>query len=189
MNGKKLVCIILIMVIAAVAYGTQLMSQRAHAMREEADAAESEAHTAESEAIIAKSNLVRLRDDTQDLRQFLKEWEPAVQRIQTQQEAEQAVLSLVRNSGILTVSQRFDLKQTAYNPLIPRVLQGTLTVQDEYSKTLNWLGELERKIPLARITTCRFKQGETGRQLNLELHIDIPLVALDAALEGDTATK
>lgn len=187
MNGKKLVCIILIMVIAAVAYGTQLMSQRAHAMREEAEAAEAEAHTAESDSIIAKTSLVRLREDTQDLRQFLKEWEPVVQRIQTQQEAEQAILSIVRNSGILTVSQRFDVKQNSANPLIPRVLQGTLTVQDEYSKTLNWLGEVERKVPLARITTCRFKQGETGRQLNLEVHFEIPLVALDATLEDGPA--
>ena len=187
MNGKKVVCIILIMIIAAVAYGTQMMTQRTKAMREEAEASESEAHTAEAESVVAKASLVKLREETQDLRQFLKEWEPVVQRIQTQQEGEQAILGLVRNNGILVVSQRFDMKQAGTNPLIPKVLQSTLILQDDYAKTLNWLGEFERKLPLARITSCRFKQGETGRQLNLEVHFDLPLVALDAKLEATPA--
>ena len=189
MNSKKLVCIVLIMVIAGVAYGTQLMTQRAKAMREEAENADMEAHQAATEAEVAQKLLVRTKDETQDLRQFLKEWEPVLQRIQTPQEAESAVLSLVRNSGVVILSQRFDTKTASTNPLIPRILQGSVTVQDEYSKTLTWLGELERKIPFARLTSCRFKQGETGRQLNLEVHIDIPLVDLTAKLEGETPNR
>ena len=56
-------------------------------------------------------------------------------------------------------------------------------MQDEYSKTLNWLGELERKLPLARVTTCRLKQGETGRQVSLEIRFEIPMINLDAQPE------
>jgi hypothetical protein len=62
-------------------------------------------------------------------------------------------------------------------------VQGTVIVQDDFAKTLNWLGELECKIPLIRITTCRIKQGETGRQVNLEIHFEVPLVDLNAALD------
>lgn len=184
MNGKKIACIILTMFVAAVAYGTQMMTQRTKAMREEAEIAESEGHNAESDTEVSKVTLAKLREETQDLRQFLKEWEPVIQRIQTQQDAERAILSVVRNSGILLVSQRFDLKSASSNPLIPKVLQGILIVQDDYAKTLNWLGELERRLPLARVTTCRFKQGETGRQLNLEVRFDLPLVALRAPIDA-----
>lgn len=183
MNGKKIACILLLMIVSGVAYATQMMQKRSRAMMEEAEAAETDAKTAETQRNVAETMLKRLEFDTQDLRQFLKDWEPGIRRIQTTQEAEQALQSILRNSGILTVSQKFEVKEARENKVVPKILQGTLIVQDEYSKTLNWLGELERKLPLARVTVCRLKQGETGRQVNLELHFEIPMVNLDAQPE------
>lgn len=183
MNGKKIACVLLMMILAGIAYGTQIMQQRSKAMNEEADAAETDARTAETQRNVTETELKRLEYDTQDLRQFLKDWEPAIRRLQTSQEAEQALQGIVRNSGILTVSQKFEIKDNRDQKIVPKVLQGTLIVQDEYSKTLNWLGDLERKLPLARVTLCRLKQGETGRQVNLEIHFEIPMVNLDALPE------
>ena len=180
MNEKKVACILLIMFIAAVAYGTQIMTQRANAMRQEADTASTDAESARTGAETANISLIKLKGDTQDLRQFLDNWTPAISRIQSGQDAEQILLSLLRSSGILVVSQKFETKDNRSNPLLPKMVQGSLTIQDDYGKTLNWLGELECKIPLIRISTCRLKQGETGRQLNMEIHFDIPLVDLAA---------
>jgi hypothetical protein len=175
MNGKKLACVILIMIVAGIAYGTQIMGQRAKAMRDEAETSENERRAASNELEVSKI--------TKDLRNFLKAWEPVAQRIQTGQEAEQLLLSILRDSGILTVSQKFEVKTSQTNLLIPKSLQGTLIVQGEYNKVLNWMGDFERKLPLARITSCRLKQGETGRQANIEIHFDIPMVDLDAKFD------
>lgn len=183
MNGKKLACIILMIVLAGLVYGTQVMQKTSSARHDEASAAESEFNNARSQREILETELTKLKYDTQDLRQFLTQWEPVIGRIQTAQEAEQTLMSIVRNSGILTLTQKFEIKDSRTNPLIPKSLQGTLTVQDDYAKTLNWLGELERKLPLARITTCRLKQGESGRQINLEIHFEIPLINIQAEIE------
>ncbi len=183
MNGKKLACVILIMIVAGIAYGTQIMGQRAKAMRDEAETSENERRAAASELEVSKISLTKLNEDTKELRNFLKAWEPVAQRIQTGQEAEQLLLSILRDSGILTVSQKFEVKTSQTNLLIPKSLQGTLIVQGEYNKVLNWMGDFERKLPLARITSCRLKQGETGRQANIEIHFDIPMVDLDAKFE------
>jgi hypothetical protein len=183
MNGKKMACVVLMMILAGIAYGAQIMQQRTKSMIEEADAAETDAKMAESQRNVAELSLKRLEFDSAETRQFLKDWTPLVQRIQSGQEADQALQSILRSSGILTISQKFEIKESRESKIIPKILQGTLIVQDEYSKTLNWLGELERKLPFARITVCRLKQGETGRQINLEIHIEIPIVNLDISPE------
>ena len=183
MNGKKIACILLMMIIAGIAYGTQIMQKRASAMQEECDTAETDAKNAETQRQVADTEVTRLKYETQDLRQFLLDWTPKIQRLQTTQEAEQALQGILRNSGILTVSQKFEMRENRDQKFLPRLLQGTLIVQDEYAKTMNWLGELERKLPLARVTSCRLKQGETGRQVNLELRFEIPIINLEAQME------
>jgi hypothetical protein len=184
MNGKKIACIILMMIVAGFAYSSQVMQKRTAAMKEQAEAADLDANTAQGAREQAEIKLKTLDYDTSDLRAFLKSWEPVISRIQSGQDAEQLIMGLVRNSGILVVSQKFELKDNRVNTLVPKILQGTLTVQDEYAKTMNWLGDLERKLPFARITSCRMKQGETTRQVSLELHFDVPLVNLEAQEEG-----
>jgi hypothetical protein len=183
MNGKKLACVVLMMIVAGIAYGTQIMQHRSAAMVEEANGAETDANMAKSQCEVAETTLKRLEFDSAELRQFLKDWEPAIRRIQSSQDADQALQTMLRSSGILTISQKFEVKDSKDGKMIGKVLQGTLIVQDEYSKTLNWLGELERKLPFARVTVCRLKQGETGRQINLELHFEIPIINLDAPAE------
>jgi hypothetical protein len=75
------------------------------------------------------------------------------------------------------------MRENRDNKIVPRALLGTLIVQDDYAKTMNWLGEVERKLPLIRITSCRLKQGETGRQVSLEIHFEIPIVNLQAEMD------
>jgi hypothetical protein len=183
MNGKKIACVILMMILASIAYGTQIMQKRAKGMLEEADNAETDAKTAETQRKVADTEVTNLKFKTQDLRQFLKDWEPNIKRMQTTQEAEQALQSIVRNSRILIVSQKFEVRENRESKITPKLLQGTLIVQDEYAKTMNWLGELERRMPLTRITSCRVKQGDTGRQVNVEIHFEIPIVNLDAQMD------
>jgi hypothetical protein len=183
MNGKKIACVVLLLILAGMAYGTQIMQKRSKAMNEEAEMAETDAKMAEGQREVVSTGLKALEFESQDLRQFLKDWEPLIRRVQTSQEADQALQSLLRNSGILTMSQKFELKDAKDGKMFSKILQGTLVVQDEYAKTLNWLGELERKLPFARVTVCRLKQGETGRQINLELHFEVPIINLEAKQE------
>ena len=183
MNEKQLACIILWIVMAIMYYGTEIMSKRTTSLRTEADSIKQSGTITYQEAETARITVVKLKNTTQDLLQFLDTWTPAINRMQTNQDAEQALLSVIRNSGILVVSQKFEVKENRTNAMMPRSLQGTLVIQDEYPKTMNWLGELETKVPLIRIGSCRIKQGETGRQVNMELRFEVPLVDLNAKLD------
>ena len=183
MNGNKAACMILIMIVAGIVYCSQMMAQKTTARSLAAANAESDCVMAESASKAAGIKLENTKFNTEDLRQFLVKWRPTIERIKTGQEAENLLMSILRNSNILTISQKFEIKDNKANLFIPKSLQGTLILQDEYAKTLNWLGELERKIPFIRVNTCRLKQGENGRQINLEIRFDIPIFNLDAETE------
>ncbi len=183
MNGNKAACMILIMIVAGIVYCTQIMAQKTTARCLESTNAEGDCVMAEAASKSAGIKLENTKFNTEDLRQFLIKWRPAIERIRTGQEAENFLMSILRNGSILTISQKFEIKDNKTNPFMPKLLQGTLILQDEYAKTLNWLGELERKIPFIRVNTCRVKQGENGRQINLEIRFDIPIFNLDAEIE------
>lgn len=183
MNGKKVAALVLVMIIASIAYGAQMMQKQAKAMRTQATAAEDDHRLAEDARSHKEMELKNIEYNCKDLRQFLNRWKPVIERITTGQEAEQSLMSIVRNSGIVVLSQKFEVKENRNNTLIPKMLQGTLVTQDEYSKILNWLGDMEQKLPLIRVTACRMKQGENGRQINMEVHLEIPLVNLEAETE------
>ena len=183
MNGKKIAALILVMIIASIAYGSQMMQKKSSAMRTEATQAGDDCNASADKRKFAATKLQNTEFNCKEFRGFLTRWKPVIQHLQTGQEAEQALMGVVRNNGIVVLSQKFEVKDNRSNTFIPKTLQGTLIIQDEYSKVLNWMGELEKKIPLVRVNSCRIKQGENGRQINMEVHFEIPLVNLEAEVE------
>jgi len=183
MNGKKIACLLLIMIIAAVVYGTQMMQHAAAAMATEKDTANEEFVTADTECFKQEANLKKRTDQTRELRQFLDTWTPVIGRFQSSQDAEQELMRTIRNNSLLTLSQKFEVRANGTNPLVPKSLLASLTVQDDFPKTLNWLGEIERKLPVARVTSCRLKKGDAGGRVNLEVHLEVPLINLQAVFE------
>jgi hypothetical protein len=183
MNGKKIACLLLIMIIASVVYGTQTMQHAATDMQKEKETANDEFVVADTECFKQEAALARHTEETRELRQFLSTWTPIINRFQSSQDAEQELMRTIRNSSLLTLSQKFEVRTNTTNPLVPKSLLASLTVQDDFSKTMNWLGEIERKLPVARITSCRLKKGDAGGRVNLEVHFEVPLISLQAAFE------
>ena len=185
MNGKKIACLMLVMIIASMVYGTQIMQQAAVAMLKEKDNANEEFITADTECFKQEASLKRLNEDTRELHQFLNTWTPVINRFQSSQDAEQELMKTIRNNSLLTLSQKFEIRENRdANPLVPKSLLASLTVQDDFSKAMNWLGEIERTLPVARVTSCRLKRGDAGGRVNLEVHFEIPLINLQSVLAG-----
>ena len=122
------------------------------------------------------------KTDTEDVRRFLRGWLPAIERVQTQQEAEQAIELSLRERGInLVRSRKTELKISNNNKIIPKSVLTTLTIEEEYAKVLNWLGDIERRMPTARMKVVQITGGSTGRQLKLDVSFETPIFDLAAA--------
>jgi hypothetical protein len=61
---------------------------------------------------------------------------------------------------------------------MPSAVRASIVLEDDYAKTVNWIGEMERKLPLARMTSCRLTGGDNGRQVHAEVILEVPLADL-----------
>ncbi|WP_395734293.1 hypothetical protein [Prosthecobacter sp.] len=182
MNPKQLACIILLMIIGAMTYTAQVIHKTVATTRAEAEDAETAAVTAENERSTAEIETTVFKANTEDLRRFLRSWLPAIEHVQTQQEAEQTIELSLRERGInLVRSRKTESKQSAGNKLIPRSVITTLTIEEEFAKVLNWLGDIERRLPTARMKVVQITGGSTGTQLKMDVSFETPIFDLAAA--------
>lgn len=182
MNPKQLACVCLLIVVGAMTYTAQIIHNKVAITRTAAEDAETAATTAEGERATAEIATTVFKTETEDVRRFLRSWLPAIDRVQTQQEAEQTIQLSLREGGInLIHSIKTDPKTSANNKLIPKSLLTTLTIEEEYAKVLNWLGDIERRLPTARMKVVQITGGSTGRQLKMEVSFETPIFDLAAA--------
>lgn len=178
MNGKKLACIVLMIIVGIAAYFGQIVHQKADAKRSEASAAADEATLAKSEFETAQIATEKYRFESDDLRRFLQAWTPHIGNMQTQSEVEETVLASLRNANLLVLSQKFEVKVNSTGGITPRTVRASLVLEDDYAKTLNWIGELERRLPIARMISCRVTGGDNGRHVHAEISLEVPLMNL-----------
>lgn len=189
MNGKQMACIVLLMIVGAVTYGAQIVHKKAEAAVQAAEDAQMSAEAASGLTELAKTTLERSKHDTQELQRFLGAWKPVIGRLGSRQEVESAIQANTRDKGVFVVNQRFEDKGNSGNRMMPKSVMASLIIEDEYSKVMNWLGDLEKKVPLARVTSCRISAANTGRQIHMEVAIEVPLVDLSVNPLGVEAKK
>ncbi|MDB6007158.1 MAG: hypothetical protein JWR15_4145 [Prosthecobacter sp.] len=185
MNPKQIACIILLMVIGAMTYTAQIIHNTVATTRAAAEDAETAAITAETERETADIETKMFKTRTEEVRRFLRSWLPAIDHMQTQQEAEQTIELSLRERGInLVRSRKTEPKQMAGNKVIPRTVVTTLTIEEEFAKVLNWLGDIERRLPTARMKVVQITGGSTSAQLKMEVSFETPIFDL-AAVDAD----
>jgi hypothetical protein len=191
MNPKQLACIILLMMIGVMMYSALTIHKKVAATRAEAEDAETAAVTAENERSTAEIETAVFKANTDEVRRFLRSWLPSIEHVQTQQEAEQTIQLSLRERGISLVRTiKTESKQSVGNKLIPKSVITTLTIEEEFAKVLNWLGDIERRLPTARMKVVQITGGSTGSQLKMDVSFETPifdLAAADADKKKDTA--
>jgi len=179
MNPKQLACVVLMMFIGGITYFGQIVHQKVVLMKNAAVDAEADAQAAESNRQTADILTARTKAETEEIRRFLKAWTPHVEKTQTEQEVESAIEFSLRDKGISLVrSRKSEVKNTRENPIIPRTVIATLTIEEKSPNLTSWLGETAPPLPLSRVKVCRFTGGGTGRQLRLDVSLETPLVNL-----------
>lgn len=54
-------------------------------------------------------------------------------------------------------------------------MRASLTIEDKYAKTINWLGRIKQEIPILRIATMRQTKGQLTNDVRLVIVPEIPL--------------
>lgn len=189
MNGKKLACVILMVFVGIAAYCGQIVHQKADAKRTEASTAADEASKAKGDFETAQIATEKYRFESDDLRRFLQSWTSHIEHMQTQLEVEEAIQASLRNANLLVLSQKFEIKINSTGGIMPKTVRASLVLEDDYAKTMNWIGELERKLPINRMMSCRITGGDNGRHVHAEISLEVPLMNLRYEQIVPTAKK
>lgn len=190
MNPKQLACVVLMMFIGVVTYFSQIAHKKVAAMKKSADFAEQDAITAEGSRQTAEILTARTKAETEELRRFFQAWVPYVDKAQTEQEVESAIEFSLRDRGITLVrSRKTEVKVARDNKVIPKTVLTTVVIEDEYAKVLNWLGDIEKRLPLARVKVCRITGGSSSRQLRMDVSLETPLINLSVDPTGAVKKK
>ncbi|MCA1963042.1 MAG: hypothetical protein LDL31_03740 [Prosthecobacter sp.] len=190
MNPKQLACVVLMMCIGAVTYFGQIMHNKVTAMKASAKQASEDARTAEDARQVSEILVTKVRAETEDLRRFLKAWMPYADRVQTEQEVDSAFELSLRDRGITLVrSRKSEVKARRDDKFMPKIVQTSIIVEDDYAKVMNWLGDIEKRLPLARVTTCTVTGGSSVRQAKLDVTIETPIIDMTAGSTSGATSK
>lgn len=170
-------CIFLAIVVAMMFFGIQKMRQKKVAMQAEADEARQKAETSETQRKASEISLVKLRAESEGLRLYFEQWLPYLSNVNNSEQEEQRILDIVKSGQVFATSQRTEVVANEKdNGFIPKRLRAHLVIQDEYSKSLNWLGNLEESLPSSRISNYRLTRGLSGNDVQMEVTLDLPLI-------------
>ncbi len=176
MKDKQTACLVLMLIVVCLVYGTQKSYKKMTVVRKEAAAEKQSAMQAQQAYSTAKVSLDTLEAETSNLRQFYAEWEPYLRATRSPQSSEQRIIDLVKRAEVFAVSQRFELISNMNDPVFEYILRAHVTIEDEYSKAFNWFSALEEELPTSRVTSCKLYRGDSGDDLGMELIVDLPIV-------------
>ncbi|MDD5200606.1 MAG: hypothetical protein PHC88_12495 [Terrimicrobiaceae bacterium] len=183
MNNKHIACLAILFFCVVVAQGVSAVRLRATSMQTAAQLARQDADTASVSLQAQRAILDDLKHKSADLLDYLDVWEPHLSRLATPESGEINVNALVKEAGLILLAQRFEVVPNksgasvpnATDATIPQFVRAHLTVEDDFIKTINWLGDLESKLPSARVSSLALARGQSGNDLRMDLVVDVPL--------------
>lgn len=169
-------CVLIMVLLGLMGFGVQKLRSKAVSVRNESNETKKKAEEAQQQKKIAEIKLKTIDAKTAELRKVYTNWIPHFEKYRNSRVGEQKISELVRQSDVFLLSQRFNYQELNKGDLVSHALSAELVVEDDYTKTLNWLGKIEETIPSCRISKLKIIRGDRGNDINMELSIQVPAV-------------
>ena len=182
MNNKHIACGIVALFIVVLVQLTLWVQGNRTKVQNEADAAQQAETDASALLNQQKSQLSELRRQSTDLIEFLRIWQPYFTTIDTTidnalRSAEVNLSMRIKDANLVNLAQKFDSTSLKGNSSIPNTMRAFLTFEDDYSRLMNWLGDLEVKMPTVRTTSARLSKGTRANDLRMEIVLEQPMLS------------
>jgi hypothetical protein len=119
------------------------------------------------------------RRESRELLEFVSQWKPYFAVMTEKQDAETGISMKVREAKMLNLSQRYEeiphKINNKNNESLPVLLRASLLFDDNFSKLLNWFGQMEKIRPTMRVGKIDLSKGSRGNDLRMELVLEVPL--------------
>jgi hypothetical protein len=176
MKAKHLACIFIGLIIFLQLYGVFIIRGKAEAMKAEAGAANDAAQAAQQQVNINTIALNGQKVRTDAVRKYLQVWEPYLRQSANEERGQTMIDELIRQGGLQAIDRKYNSSPMTGSTFVPKVVRAELLFEDDYHKSVEWLGELERAYPACRIFKCRLTKGSNANDIKMELTVDLPIV-------------
>lgn len=181
MNNKQIACIVIGMLIAVQLYTIMMVKGKADVMKQQSADAVAASDSARQQVNISRIQLTSQKTKTEPVRKYLEIWNPYLQQSASEERSQSIVDELIRKGGVQLLTGKYDSVPNQGNAYITNVVRAELLFEDDYHKTLEWLGEIERTLPASRISKCRLSKGTNANDIKMEMTVELPVVADPAA--------
>ncbi len=180
MNRKHLAVIIVALLAVLFLQGVLEIRKRLVAIQNQV--AEAQAASAGKEMLLntERAAMRNIESESAAMLAYLDAWSPPLSKVNTPESGELTVSGRVKEADLVTLAQRFEVAANPGNDAIPKLVRAHLTFEDDYARTLNWLGKIEQNLPSSRVTDLRIARGESDNDVRLTLVLDVPLLAAEA---------
>jgi len=179
MNPKQIGVIIVIGFALLLVQIGMSFQNRARRIKEEVRSAQDEKVELQTQLKAEQELLDDRRRESQQLLEFVSQWKPYFAVITEKQDAETGISMKVREARMLNLSQRYEeiphKINNKPNDSLPVLLRATLLFDDNFSKLLNWFGQMEKIRPTMRVGRIDLSKGSRGNDLRMELVLEVPL--------------
>jgi hypothetical protein len=182
MNNKHLACVIIGLMIFAQIYTVIVINGKADAMKQEAETARGAAEAAQQTVNVETIQLTSLKAKTAPLRKYLGVWDPYLRQSSNEERGQTMIDEMIRQGSVQSLDRKYNAAINANNAYIPKVVRADLLFEDDYHKSVEWLGEVERSFPASRVSRCRLTKGTNANDIKMELTIDLPIVEEGGAM-------
>ncbi len=180
MNNKHLACVLIAASIFLQLYAIFFVNQKANTMKQQADEARTAAEAARQVVNTTTIRLTGLRSQTDSLRKYLALWAPYMEQSADEERGQAMIDDVIRRSRVQLINGKYDPVQNPGNTYVTKTIRAELLFEDDYHKSLQWLGELERSLPASRISKCRLSKGTNANDIKMELTVELPIAATAA---------
>ena len=179
MNNKHLACVLLGVVIALLAYLTLTIQGKATDMQQQADTAKNNATSAAELRGIKQTELAAKEKSSAPILQYLERWEEHFGKVASVDAGTIMINDQVKAGGLTSLSARVQNQndKRGKSSYLSNRLRGHFTFVDSYADCINWLGRVEEQLPTSRIVFCKIVKGERGDEIQMEVIVDVPVVA------------
>ncbi|MEO6847875.1 MAG: hypothetical protein ABI443_09910 [Chthoniobacterales bacterium] len=189
MSNKHIACLVILFFAVLIIQGVIMIRTRATEMRGNAEIARRSVMEAKANINNQRAALDNLKLKSAALLGYLDAWEPYLAAVSTPESGELYINTLIKKNNLLLLSQRFDVMPnklelptaSASTPkstkavTIPQMVRANLIIEDDFIKTINWLGQIETDLPTARVSNLDLIRGQSGNDLKMNLIFDVPL--------------
>lgn len=175
MNNKHLAAVLVGLMSIVFLQGIVEFRKRLAKVQTELAEADTTAAGVELQLNTEKSLFTSTQNRSKPTLEYLEAWMETLTGLNTQEAAEFRIASRVKDADLVTLSQRFEIVDYE-NATVQRVVRANFTFEDDFAKTLNWLGKIEDEIPAIRVTNLKIVRGEGANDIRAQLTLDLPLV-------------